>query len=235
MLFSRPRAVLACLVLLAAAMAPPGAWAQQGKRSRAKAAKLAPAAQTQPTPAPPPLTPQQMPSQPPQVSYNRGLLRIAAENSTLADVLRAVRALTGAEMDIPLRAASERVFASIGPAPPRQALADLLKGSPFDYVMLGSLRDPQGLTRLILTSHQAEGSSGVTTQLPGMGKPPVAEPAPEPADEENDPNQPGEITPIRPGESRDQPQIQPGPPPMPTTLPGMAPENPAPADRKSVV
>jgi len=58
-----------------------------------------------------------------------------AHNSTLADVLRAVRKLTGAEMEIPPNA-TERVVADIGPGPARTVLAELLNGTHFNYVMV---------------------------------------------------------------------------------------------------
>src|SRR5204862_2438982 len=82
------------------------------------------------------------------------LLAIRAENSTLAAILSAVRARTGANVDIPAGAAMERVAAHDGPAPPRDALASLLNGSRFDYIIVGSLENPDGIRRLILTPHQ---------------------------------------------------------------------------------
>ena len=54
-----------------------------------------------------------MPAQPPQVRYSRGQLTIVAENSTLADILAAVRSQTGAQVDVP-PSATERVVAHLG-------------------------------------------------------------------------------------------------------------------------
>src|ERR1700693_5969604 len=54
-----------------------------------------------PAPPPPPPTLEQMPAVPPKVRFINGLLTIVAENSTLNDVLRAVRAQTGAAVEIP--------------------------------------------------------------------------------------------------------------------------------------
>ena len=71
----------------------------------------------------------------PQVSYQNGQLTIVAPNSTLADILRAVRKQTGAEIDIP--EARERVVTRLGPGPARAVLAELLNGSRFNYVLLG--------------------------------------------------------------------------------------------------
>src|SRR5262245_60317508 len=79
-----------------------------------------------------------LPLRPPRVSYSNGMLGIVAENSTLADVLTAVRQKTGTNIDAPASAASERVVISIGPAPANSVLAALLNGSRFDYIILGS-------------------------------------------------------------------------------------------------
>lgn len=77
--------------------------------------------------APPPPLPsgptgpvQQMPldsttAMAPQVSFQNNELTIVAPNSTLADILRAVRKQTGAEIEIP--SAPERVVTHLGPGP----------------------------------------------------------------------------------------------------------------------
>ena len=87
-----------------------------------------------------------------------------AENSTLSDILHAVRAQTGADVEVPPNA-TERVVAHLGPGPARDILAALLNGTHFNYVMLGSPAHPDSVERLILTS-----KSG--------GVPDVAPPAP---------------------------------------------------------
>ena len=92
-----------------------------------------------------------MPAVPPQVHYSQGQLTIVAENSTLADIFRAVRTQTGAAVEVPPNA-TERVVAHLGPGPARDVLAALLNGSHFNYVMLGSPAHPDSVDRLILTS-----------------------------------------------------------------------------------
>jgi hypothetical protein len=87
---------------------------------------------------------------PPQVSYENGQLTIVAPNSTLGDILKAVRKQTGAEIDIP--DARERVVTRLGPGPARDVIADLLNGSRFNYVMLGSPDDGNALTRIVLVA-----------------------------------------------------------------------------------
>lgn len=70
---------------------------------------------TQPAPTPPP-TLAELPATPPQVSFQGGQLTISAQNSTLGDILKAVRAQTGATIDLP-GTAPERVVGHFGPAP----------------------------------------------------------------------------------------------------------------------
>jgi hypothetical protein len=87
---------------------------------------------------------------PPQVSFQNNQLTIVAPNSTLADILRAVKKLTGAEIEIP--SAPERVVTHLGPGPARDVVADLLNGSRFNYVLLGSPGDDMALTRVVLVA-----------------------------------------------------------------------------------
>jgi hypothetical protein len=105
------------------------------------------AAQT--APAGPPPTLAELPASPPEVSFQGGELTITAQNSTLGDILKAVRAQTGATIDLP-GAASERVVGHFGPAPARDVLTSLLNGSHFNYLLLGSPTDPSALDRVIL-------------------------------------------------------------------------------------
>jgi hypothetical protein len=86
-------------------------------------------------------------------AIKNGLLAISAQNSTLGEILRDVRRLTGASIDIPQGSgANERVVTSLGPGAPRDVLAGLLNGSSFNYVMLGSNSDPRAVSSVILTA-----------------------------------------------------------------------------------
>ena len=87
---------------------------------------------------------------PPQVTYQNGELTIVSPNSTLGDILRAVRKLTGAEIEIP--DARERVVTRLGPGPARDVMVELLNGSRFNYVLLGSAQDASALTRVVLVT-----------------------------------------------------------------------------------
>ena len=93
-----------------------------------------------------------------------------AENSTLADILRAVRAQTGADVEVPPNA-TERVVTHLGPGPARDVLAALLNGSHFNYVMLGSAAHPDSVDKLIVTSK----SGGVPEPAPPAAATPVAQ------------------------------------------------------------
>lgn len=117
---------------------------------------------------------------PPQVTYENNQLTINAPNSTLGDILRAVRKLTGAEIEIP--AAPERVVTHLGPGPAREVVAELLNGSRFNYVLLGSPTDQSALTRVVLVA-----KAGVQ-EVPSPGPVPNAAMAqPTPAEPEATP------------------------------------------------
>jgi len=93
----------------------------------------------------------QIPATPAKVSYQGGLLTISAQNSPLGEILRDVRKLTGASIEIPSGSgAGERVVTHLGPAPPRDVLAGLLNGSSFNYVLLGSSSDPNAVSSVVL-------------------------------------------------------------------------------------
>jgi hypothetical protein len=95
----------------------------------------------------------QIPPTPAKVSFQDGLLAISSQNSTLGEILRNVRTLTGASIEIPQGSgANERVVAHLGPGAPRDVLAGLLNGSSFNYVMLGSSSDPTAVSSVLLTA-----------------------------------------------------------------------------------
>jgi hypothetical protein len=122
------------------------------------------------TPAPlQPVPLDQVPAVAPHVNYEGGKLTIEAHNSTLADVLKEVREQTGAELDIPANA-NERVVADLGPGRARDVLADLLNGTHFNYVMVGSITDPTAIQSIVLTprSGAADTAPAVVASRPGI-------------------------------------------------------------------
>lgn len=120
-----------------------------------------PTPQVQPTP-PPPVTPEHGPSSPAQVNFQNGQLTIVARNSTMSDVLSTVKEKTGASVDMPA-GSSERVVGQFGPGAPRDVMAQLLNGSHYDYVLLGSPADPGALKKIVLIA-KASGPEPVPTQ-----------------------------------------------------------------------
>jgi hypothetical protein len=92
-----------------------------------------------------------IPAVAPQVSFEDGLLTIIAPNSTLGDILRGVRKRTSADIEIPATA-NERVVTRLGPGPAREVVAELLNGSRFNYVLLGSPADANQLVRVVLVA-----------------------------------------------------------------------------------
>jgi hypothetical protein len=171
--------------------------------------------------APPPPTPAQMPPVPASVAYQNGLLTIAAENSTLADVLMQVRAKLGAAIDFPPGASSQRVVIHAGPMPPRQALLALLSGSGFDYVIVGSEQDPQSVQRVILTPHQGGTARAAIGQQPQA---PMRQPTGDP-DVDDAPN--SEI--VRQPQPQQPPQEQPQQQAQPSVVPRSMPPQQQPA------
>ena len=168
----------------------------------------APVATPQPAAAPaPPLRPEQMPATPPQVAFRNGQLTITAQNSTLGDILRAVRNQTGAAVDVPANA-TERVVGNFGPGPARDVLSSLLNGSHFNYVLMGSATNPDALEHVILTVKSGPEQPAAASATASATPPAPAEnvemttedQAPDPAEENNglfadDPGQSGEQTP----------------------------------------
>jgi hypothetical protein len=109
-----------------------------------------------------------MPAMAPQVNYTDGQLTIVAPNSSLGDILRAVRKQTAAEMDIP-STATERVVTHLGPGPAREVVAELLNGSHFNYVLLGSPANPSVLARVVLIAKSGPDVPGANPQAQPQG------------------------------------------------------------------
>ena len=105
----------------------------------------------------------QIPANPPKVTFESGLLAIEADNATLGEILRDVRKLTGASIDIPQGGAPERVVIQVGPGAPRDVLALLLNGTSFNYVMLGSAADPSAVSTVLLTPKPGGADAQVQT------------------------------------------------------------------------
>src|ERR1700745_2808013 len=166
---------LACALMLGftvilGASIPAGATSNQSKKKKKKG---------QPPPPPLPSGPtgpvQQIPldsigAVAPQVTFQNAQLTIVAPNSTLGDILRAVRKQTGAEIEIP--PATERVVTHLGPGPAREVIAELLNGSRFNYVLLGSPADNSVLTRVVLVAKSPQDNAAANN--PAIAEQPQA-------------------------------------------------------------
>jgi hypothetical protein len=174
----------------------------------------------QPPPLPPPLpsgplgpVPQvpldAIPAVAPQVSYQDGMLTIVAPNSTLADILRGVRKHTAADIEIP-STASERVVTRLGPGPAREVMAELLNGSRFNYILLGSPDNANLLVRVVLVAKtsdtQTAGAAGAA-QSPAAGAATEAAEA-EAADDADDTPDSGTAEAEQPPAASDQPGVR---------------------------
>lgn len=107
-----------------------------------------------------------LPAVPPQVSYQDGLLTIVAPNSTLSEILRGVRKHTSADIEIPA-AASERVATHLGPGPAPEVMAELLNGSRFNYILLGSPSNANELVRVVLVAKTGPDNPAPEANQPG--------------------------------------------------------------------
>jgi hypothetical protein len=141
------------------------------------------AAVKKPAPLPPPLpsgtqgpVPQipldAIPAVAPQVSYQDGMLTIVAPNSTLGDILRGVRKHTSADIEVP-PTASERVVTRLGPGPAREIVAELLNGSRFNYILLGSPEDANLLVRVVLVAKTPDTPSSTPNAAGNTPAPPT--------------------------------------------------------------
>src|SRR5262249_46300094 len=104
---------------------------------------------------------------PPKITYQKGLLGIESTNSRLSDILNSVHNTTGIEFD-GVQSAPERVAGKFGPAPVNDVLIRLLRGSRYDYVILGVPDNPALVQRVILTPNSAAATIAATpgTQPP---------------------------------------------------------------------
>ena len=129
---------------------------------------------------PAPVAPPPDPPQPPpavQVEFataNCGSRPIAP---CWAKVLRAIGKQTGASVSVPSQADQDPVVAHLGPASPREVLAALLNGAPYNVVLMGSGRDLSRVTSIVLTRR----AGGDSATMPANYAPaPIADPTAEP-------------------------------------------------------
>jgi hypothetical protein len=138
-----------------------------------------------------------------EVSYRNGLLAIHSNKATLSEVLYAVQQQTGADISIAAGAEQERVVVDLGPGPAQEVVAQLLKGSRFNFLILCAVQDPRKLDRVILSPR----TEGEVASPP----PPVAQNDDAAEDEPTVGPAPGPATPVQPSvpaAPRPQPELQ---------------------------
>ena len=180
-----------------------------------------PAVEVPPPPPAPPPTPEQMPAQPPEVGYSRGQLTINADNSTMNDVLAAVRRVTGATIEKPPIGGNDRVAVHLGPGDPKDVLTALFNGSRYDYIILGPMGQPGGVQRIILTARSNAPSQPVTSNAAMQARPNVAPPTPAAEQEGPDNAETEDMTvPEQNAPEAEEPQQEQPPPPQGYPQPG---------------
>jgi len=179
----------------------------------------------------PRFTPEQLPPQPPQVSFQDGRLAVSSQNSTFGDVMSAIRRLTGVRFESVSGAVvenfptpNERV-AAVLTGSPREVIGALLDGLNLGYILVSAPGHPDGVKTVVLTSSpQSQRSTQASSAGPGVPVPVRPQPMPrrpEPPPEEEAPP---------PVETTQPEQMQLPPPAAPGQMPpGLMPgQNPAP-------
>ena len=103
----------------------------------------------------------------PLVTYEDGQLTIIAENSSLSEVMKALRACLGADIDLPTNLTDQHIWVRLGPGPARQVLRDLLDSTEFNYVIQASESDPDGIRSVLLTP-KSTGAENAPAEKPGI-------------------------------------------------------------------
>jgi hypothetical protein len=124
-----------------------------------------------------PLTPAELPAQPPHVTFSKGILTVDAQNSTLSDILKAISKSTGAEFD-PMPEAAERTVVHLSGSA-EEVVSGLLRGSTYGYVLLSSQEDSAVLQKVLLIAPEP-----VKGAKPAVVRAAVSRPVPTPASAE---------------------------------------------------
>jgi hypothetical protein len=109
------------------------------------------------------MTLEELPARAPVVTYRHGQLTIDSTNSTLASILDAIQAQTGADITIP-DDSSERVAVHLS-GPPSLVIPQLIDGSKFGYVIRSSPEDPEGVVGLVLNRKPGSGAQPTAQTL----------------------------------------------------------------------
>jgi hypothetical protein len=145
------------------------------------------------------------PAQPATVTLQSGRLAVAADNSSLTDILHQLSSTSG--MTIDGLDKDTRVFGNYGPGDPREILSTLLDGAGYNVMMVGNTAS--GAPRQLVLS--------VRSNAPIPAQPVTA--APEPDDDQDD-NVPLNNNFPQPGDIQPHTSLAPAPqPPNPNGTP----------------
>jgi hypothetical protein len=100
-----------------------------------------------------------------------GKLIVRANGQDLSAVLDAVRSVTGITIEMPVSPTPDPVFMNVGPLSSYDVLKALLEGTKYNYVIVGSEKDSQLVTRLVLSE---QSSRPATSQIASTRDEPAA-------------------------------------------------------------
>jgi hypothetical protein len=113
------------------------------------------------------------------ILFQDGLLSLTSNRGSLADVLNEIREHIGADINVPAGAEQELVAVSLGPGSPREVLSQLLNGSRYNFIIVGTDADMNKVSRVIISAKSA-GDVAAQIQPPPQPEPePVTEVAPQ--------------------------------------------------------
>lgn len=116
-----------------------------------------------------PLTSADLPPQPPRVTFKDGVLTVDAQNSTLSDILKAIRTLLGAEFD-PMPEVAERTAVHLSGSP-NDVISGLLRGSAYGYVLISSQEDSSILQKVLLIPPEPVAGAKPAAVRAGISRP----------------------------------------------------------------
>jgi hypothetical protein len=168
-------------IVLSLALGAPTAISQQVPATPLSNGDVESAAHARPLtiPVPKPRTattdPPQEASSSLQVTADGKLLTIQAKDCTLSEILDAVRAKTGASIDVS-GGTSDHMTVKIGPGPARQVLSSLLAWTDFDYVIQGADADSVAIQSIMLIpkTKSSPTAAAAGTPAPGPNRQPLA-------------------------------------------------------------
>jgi len=148
---------------------PDSRTAQDPVQATASAQPSQPGGQQDPNSQPQSLTTAHAVPKPLQITYEDGQLTIVAENSPLSEVMSALRAAMGADIDLPSSVARQRIWVRLGPGPARKILRDLLENTELDYVIQASDTETQGIRSVLLTLRSKTAEPGIQASRVARG------------------------------------------------------------------